>query len=215
MTITWHGYACVKIQESSKDGEVTVIVDPFTPAAGEKLPKNLAADLLITTADDPAHANLAAVGGESFHIDSPGEYEVKDILVHAVGVRQGEGKAASEARVVTLGVGDVRVVCLGGVTAPLDEKAIEEIGIVDVLVVPCGGGAGLSATDAAAMLQKLEPRVVIPVNYSADGLGKDLAPLDAFLKAAGMARTEALPKIKLSKKDLPQEDTRLMLLDPQ
>ncbi len=215
MTITWHGYSCVKLSEPTKEGEVSVIVDPFTPASGEKIAKNLSADVLVVTADDKQHNNVDAVAGEPFLISGPGEYEVKDILVHGVGVRQGEGKDSRVVSVVAFGVGDVRVVYLGAITEPLNEKLIEEIGMVDVLLVPCGGGNGLSPAHAAAMVQELEPRMVVPINFAADGLGEGLQPVDAFLKLAGLVKVEAVAKAKLAKKDLPSDEVKLLILDPQ
>lgn len=221
MMITWHGFSCIKLSENTKDGELAVLIDPFKEGEGAKLPRTLSADILVSTVDLPRHANIDPVSGAEgakapFLISTPGEFEVKDIFVTTFEVFEEDEKGKKIAHSIPLiTMSDMHILHLGGLRKPLDEKIVAEIGSIDVLLIPVGGGDAMTPAVAAKVAQALEPRVIVPMYFKADGVGADLEPVDAFLKASGMAKTEFVAKAKLLKKDLPQEDTMLVLLDPQ
>ena len=61
MQIIWHGQSCFQIStNSSKNGGVNLVIDPFDEKIGLKLPK-LEADILLVTHDHFDHNNLKAV----------------------------------------------------------------------------------------------------------------------------------------------------------
>ncbi len=72
MDIYWGGQALFKI----KGKAVTVVIDPFGPEIGLKLPKDLSADAVLITHSHPDHNNSAAVEGNPLVFSGPGEYEV-------------------------------------------------------------------------------------------------------------------------------------------
>lgn len=210
MVITWHGFSCVKIVEPVQGGEVTVVTDPFAPVVGAKLPRNLAADLITISHDHPRHNNKEAVGGTPFVITEPGEYEVKDVFVTGVQTFHDlvEGKEKGTNAMYTFVIGGVHLVHLGDLKHPLEEKRLEEFHDIDVLFVPVGGGDVLDGKQAAEVVGQLEPRIVIPIHYGADGAGQ-------FLKAMGLGKPEILPKLKITSKDLPQDEMKIILLEQQ
>ncbi len=217
MTITWYGFSCFKIEEKLLGNDVSVVIDPYAPEDGKKLPRNLSADIVVSSHDHPRHHNLDAVGTKPFVIDGPGEYEVKEVFVTGVptfhDLVDGKEKGTNTMYYVT--VGDVHCVHLGDLKHPLEEKHMEDFHDVDVLFVPVGGGYTLNAKQAAEVVNQLEPRLIIPMHYKGDGFGAKLDGVDAFLKAMGVGKPERLPKLKLSAKDLPQEEMKIVLLAPQ
>ena len=56
MEITYIGHSCFKI----KGRELTIVIDPYDPKIGYKLPK-MEADLLLATHDHFDHHNIAGV----------------------------------------------------------------------------------------------------------------------------------------------------------
>jgi len=51
------------------------------------------------------------------------------------------------------------------------------------------------------------------MNYKIPGLKLDIDTADKFIKAMG-GKAETFDKLKISKKDLPQEETKLIILKP-
>lgn len=221
MTITWYGFSCFKIEEKTQAGEVSLVIDPYAAEDGHKLPRNLAADVLVSSHDHPRHRNFEAVSGISgaapFIITGPGEYEVKDVFVTGVSTYhdlvEGKEKGANTMNYIT--VGDVHLLHLGDLKHALEEKHLEEFHNIDVLFVPVGGGDVLNAKQAVEVINQIEPRIIIPMHYRDGGIGNKFETADAFLKAMGAGKVEKLPKLKLVAKDLPQEEMKVIVLEMQ
>lgn len=217
MQITWHGFSCFRITETLHGHEVSLVIDPFEPQDGMKLPRNLAADVVISSHDHSRHNNVGGVGGNPFVITGPGEYEVKDAFVTGVSTYHDmvEGKEKGTNTMYYVTIGDIHIVHLGDLKHPLEEKHMEEFHEIDVLFVPVGGDSVLTAKQAAEVVSQLEPRIIIPMHYRVGSAGGKLDTVDGFLKAMALGKPETLPKLKLSAKDLPQEETKVILLELQ
>lgn len=222
MNVIWHGFSCFKIQEQRQGGEATLVTDPFSSEDGKKLPRSLAADVVTVSHDHSRHNNVGAVsaaagGGGPFVIDGPGEYEVKDVFVTGISTFHdlADGKEKGANTMFYLTIGDLHLVHLGDLKHALDERHMEEFHNIDVLFVPVGGGDVLNAKQAAEVVGQLEPRIIIPMHYKTAGYGAKSDGVDAFLKAMGAGKPEVQTKLKLSSKELPQEEMKIILLEPQ
>lgn len=223
MIITWHGLSCFSIKEQGRDREVSLVTDPYSPEDGKKLSRALSADIVTVSHDHPRHNNVAAVGAPSaaqsvpFVITGPGEYEVKDVFVTGVGTFHDlvDGKEKGTNTIYYINAAGLHLLHLGDLKHPLEEKHMEEMHEIDVLFVPVGGGDVLNAKQAAAVVGQIEPRVIIPMHYRAGGLGSKLDGVDVFLKAMGAGKTEPLSKLKITDKDLPQEEMKIIVFEPQ
>lgn len=217
MNITWHGFSCFKIEEKAAGGEVTLVIDPFEPEDGKKLPRNITADIVVSSHDHPRHGNIKDIGGTPFVITGPGEFEVKEMFVTGVPTYHDmvEGKEKGTNTMYYITVGDVHMVHLGDLNHPLEEKHMEELHNIDVLFVPVGSGGALSAKQAVDVIGQLEPRVIIPMHYKSGGVGAKLDGIEPFLKAMGLAKPEVVSKFKIAKKELPQDEMKIVLLELQ
>ncbi len=207
MNVTWHGFSCFRISESRTGGEVALVTDPYAPESGMKLSRSFAADIVAVSHDDSRHDNAAAVGGDPFVITGPGEYEVKDIFV--------TGIPTDRNTIYYITVGDIHIVHLGALGRALEERDLEQLHNVDILFVPVGGGDVLAAKQAAEVVGQLEPRVIIPMHYKTPGMDAKLDGVEPFLKIMGLGKPEALPKLKIAAKDLPQEEMKIIVFEPQ
>lgn len=213
MNITWHGLSCFTIEETAHGRSVSLVTDPFTPEGKAKLPRNLNADIVTVSHDHGRHNNVAAVGGSPFVISGPGEYEVKDVLVTGVRTFHDEegGAKMGKNTMYYITFGDVHLAHLGDLKHPLEEKHMGELHDIDVLFVPVGGGDVLDAKQAADVVAQFEPRVIVPMHFRSGDSGAKLEDVGAFLKAMGVKDPERSAKIKLSKKDLPQEEMKIVV----
>lgn len=204
------------------------MTDPFAPEDGKKLSRALAADIVLSTTNGTRYRTLDAVGGvvnggtttPSFIIQGPGEYEVKDVFVTGVPVLPADnGDAKSEAKekplhtIYYIVIDDVHILHLGPLAHPLHNKDIEQFSNIDVLFVPIGGHDVLNAKQAEELVQQLEPRVIVPIMYKSGSVGVAYDSIEPFLKAMGSGKKEALPKLKLLKKDMPQDEMQVMVLE--
>jgi hypothetical protein len=198
MIITWHGEGAVKITEK----DVTIAINPHD-GKDTKMP-SFAADILLLGNED---ASPEAIRENPFVIDKPGEYEIKDIFVY--GVEHQEMK--TKKTIFILHVGGVSVGYLGGLNSEeLSQDALEKIEGIDILLIPVGGNGRLSAKQAVKLANQIEPRIVVPIEFS-EGKGRYESSA-AFLKEYGAAKVTPEDKLKIVKKELPQEDTKVVLL---
>ena len=191
MDIYWYGQSFFKIKGKS----ATVVIDPFSPqSTGFKLPKDLSADIALSTRSHPDHNCLKAVDGNPVQIAGPGEYEVKGVAI--TGVQSGTNT------VFNVQIDNLNIVHLGDLGHELTDEQVEEIGVADILLIPVGNNRSLGAKEAAEVVSQLEPRVVIPMNYD---------NVDGFLKEMGVESASPLVRLSIVKDKLPQE-TEVVLL---
>lgn len=214
MDITWYGLSCFRIRE----GGVTILCDPYDRTIGLQLPK-VRADILTISHDRPGHNSAERVGGEPKVIRGPGEYEVKNVFITGATTYHRRRKEGTAERNVMFffEFGDLTVGHLGDLGEIPSQSEIEElnVGEVDVLFVPVGGGDTLDATRAVEVIGLFEPRLVIPMHFQQPELSapwaKELEPVEKFLRELGTSAPEAQEMLKLTKSALPDE-TQVALL---
>ena len=216
----WHGLSCFSIEAKNGDAVANLVTDPFDPeTVGLKLPRNLAGDMVTVSHDHASHNNIEAVkpAGEKklFIIKTPGEYEVGGLFVYGVSapVVASEGKERGLTTLYRFEVGDLSVAHLGDLSADILDAQRESLEDIDVLLIPVGGETVLTAKRAVEIVTQLSPRIVIPMHYALPGLKTKSDPVEKFLKEMGATSAERLTKWKAIKKDLPVEETKVIVLE--
>jgi L-ascorbate metabolism protein UlaG (beta-lactamase superfamily) len=200
MEISWLGYSCFRL----KGKNTTVITDPFPPTLGYSLGKPSAR--VVTVSHSHAdHSYTKAFDSETKLINRPGEYEVGGVLIIGLATFHDaeNGARLGKNNVFAIEVDDVNICHLGDLGHPLSSDQIEELGNVDVLMVPVGGGDTISASQASALVRSLEPKIVIPMHYKTLTLSKQMDGVDKFLKEMGITESVPQPKLVVSKSSLP------------
>jgi len=212
MIITWQGHSCFKIQDRVGTDGVTLVTDPFDKATGLKVP-NFEADIVTISHDHHDHNNSDALRGNPFIINTAGEFDVKDVLIEGILSFHDEKKGAERGSniIYRIEIDDITVCHLGDLGHTLDNKQLEKLEGIDVLLIPVGGKYTLDAKKAVEVISQIEPRIIIPMHYKVDGLVADIDGVDKFVKELGITPTYE-EKLKISKKDLPSEDMELVIL---
>ncbi len=208
MYITWQGLTCVRLQ--TKD--CTILVDPFMGNAGLTAPRLIADLFLFSDAENPQA--VAVQKNKGFVIALPGEYESHGIVIAGVAVSQGTGKDARSTTVFTVAVEGIVVGLLGPIGRELDQGELEQLNGIDVLFVPVGGKPSIAAKQAVDLTSQIEPRVVIPYYFRLPGLKMPLDGVEPFAKEMGVKNIAPLEKLRLAKKELPEEDMITYILKP-
>lgn len=218
LTFVWHGLSCFSIEAKNGDAVANLVTDPFGPDTGLKLPRNLSGDIVTVSHDHPSHNNVDAVKAEGdkklFIVHTPGEYEVGGLFVYGVSAPhdQKEGKDRGLTTLYRFEVGDLSFAHLGDLGSPIVDAEREALEDIDVLLLPVGGGSVLTAKQAVEIVTQLSPRIVIPMHYSLPGLKNDSDAVEKFLKEMA-ATPERVAKFKIMKKDLPAEETKVVILE--
>jgi L-ascorbate metabolism protein UlaG (beta-lactamase superfamily) len=95
----------------------------------------------------------------------------------------------------------------------MKEEEVETLGEIDILILPVGGNTVLSASEAVKIVNEIEPKIVIPSHYKMPSLIFDLDGVEKFVKEMG-GKKEEMDKLVIKKKDLPEEGTKLVILEP-
>jgi len=215
MYITYLGHSCFKIQDKTGPDAVTIITDPFdSKIVGYKTPSH-EAEVVTISHGHPDHNNVGAIRGNPFIVDTAGEYDIKGISIEGIdSFHDGkEGKERGTNIIYRIIIDDITVVHLGdlGQTA-LDAKQLEKLESTDVLMIPVGGYHTIDAKQAVEIISQIEPRIVIPMHYkNKESKSDKLEGVDKFIKEMGIT-PKYEEKLKINKKDLPQEDTELVIL---
>lgn len=206
MEFQYYGGNCIRISTR----QATFVVDDNLAILGAKS--------IVKPEDIALYTSLPTTKAEArLVITDPGEYEVSEVSIFGIAARGNSEEAGKNSSTIyKLQYEDTRVAILGHIYPDLSEDQLEEIGTVDILITPVGGGNTLDSDGALKMIKKIEPKIVIPTNYDDKGL-KYEAPQQALaeaLKNLGMETKETLAKFKPKPTDY-TDTTQLFVLERQ
>lgn len=197
-----------------------VVTDPFDPQmVGIKFP-SITADIVTVSHDHQDHSRGDLVGGSPLVINLAGEYEKQKIRVYGFNVFHDEknGKERGKNILFKIEMDDVCILHCGDLGHLLSDEAIEEIGEVDVLLVPVGGFYTIGADQATAIVKEIEPSIVIPMHYNNPKLNQEafgkLAPISDFLTKMGVSAIEPVKKLVVKKEEM-KEEIKTVIFDIQ
>lgn len=209
--VSWYGQTCFLL---SGHNSISIVTDPYPPDVGLLLPR-LQADIVTVSHHQASCDNLAAVQGPFKLLDGPGEYEVSGVFITGVSTFA-DGKRGRVHGLNTVFAFDFdgTTIChLGRLGHVPTQSQVKNLGSVDVLLVPVGGGGSLTSTQASEVIGLFEPDVVVPMRYSVPGLQENLDGVDHFLKEMGMEDVDGLEKLKVGQSAVP-EQTKIIQLEP-
>ena len=156
MELTFYGANCLRIATK----KAQIVVDDNLASLGFKS---------ITKPTDISLRTFSGLPQQESHFSAamPGEYEISGVVIHGVAARAHmdvEGKTS--ATIYTIAADDMKVAVLGHIYPQLSEEQLEQIGMVDVAIVPVGNsGYTLDGIGALKVIKQIEPKVVIPTHY--------------------------------------------------
>lgn len=199
MIITYYGVACFKIQS----GEFALAFNPPSKGSKHKSPR-FATDIVLISSEDKDYNgrdNLPGkTGGKPFLIDGAGEYEVSGTCIRGV------SSNGFNNIVYSFTLEDISVCHLGASRQEIDVALKEDLGEVDVLLIPIGGENLLDPRQAASIATHLKAKIIIPMNYNESQLSQ-------FMKEFGSGGTSKVEKLTIKKKDLVDKNGEVVVLE--
>ena len=173
MKIKWFGQSCFRL---TAENGTKIVMDPYAKMfgymCGYKLPE-IDANIVTTSHDHSDHNNVGAVKGDFVHIKDPGVFSQEGIGIKGVQTFHDKvsGKKRGKNIVYNFRIDGLNVCHCGDLGHLLSLEQINEIGKVDILLLPIGGRATLDASGAAEVMKQLNPAVVIPMHYRTKAMG--------------------------------------------
>jgi L-ascorbate metabolism protein UlaG (beta-lactamase superfamily) len=213
MQISWNGLSCFEIKSKTMSGEAVLVVDPYENSTGLRFPRSLEADLVAISHDQPHANNASGVQGAPFVISTPGEYEVKGVFVYGIKADRKNGEKNDKKNMIfRIETEQMSLAHLGALDRELTNAELEQLENVDILMLPVGGGRVMDAKTASLVISQVEPRLIIPMNHATPNVKEKAASIEDFCKEVGTCRREDTSKLKIAKKDLPEEDMLMVTL---
>ncbi len=211
MEITWYGQTCFRLSER---GLASVVTDPYPPDMGAEYPRSRA-HIVTVSYDDPGCRYTRGVRGPFNLLDGPGEYEIGDVFVTGISTFADGKRGAMRGlnTVFTFRFDDLTVCHLGRLGHVPTQPQVENLGTVNILLVPVGGGGSLTPARASEVISVFEPNLVVPMYYKIEGLDTKLGTLNRFLKEMGVEKAKSEETLQVRQSDL-SEETQIVVLTP-
>lgn len=204
MVITYYGGQCFKISF----GGTTIAFNPIAKKSKLGAVK-FGADVAFVSLWHPDFNGIDQVtlgSKQPFVVDGPGEYEIGQLTAHGFGVPTKYDKNDDYNTIYQVRLEGLNLVFLGSLSDPeIDPKILGELGDVDVLFLPIGGGDVLEVPQASKLAVKLEAKLVIPMHY-------DDTSLKAFLKEESKESLKPVDKLTLKKKEVKEMSGEVAIL---
>jgi len=187
-----------------------VVTDPFDPKMVGLRYSGVEADIVTISHPHADHNQYQLVKGVKKVVAGPGEYEIAGISIIGIPSYHDDkkGELRGKNTIYVIEAEGLRVCHLGDLGHLLDQPKIEEIGEIDILMVPVGGEFTVGFEEAAQIVMDIEPRVTLPMHYRLPGHNPEvfskLASVEEFLKELSLP-TETLPKLSIKKEELGEE----------
>lgn len=201
MKIKYLGHSCFKMTDSRG---VVIITDPFDESVGYKMP-NEKADIVTVSHGHFDHNYFKAVSGDFKVIDKVGNFYVKDINIKGIASYHDKEHGAKRGSntVYTYEIDGVKLCHMGDLGHIPDKKMADEIGGVDILLIPVGGYFTIDADEASKVVELLQPGVVIPMHYKTPEVDFPIETVDKFLE-----KLRAIEKIHSTEIDFNRDNVK-------
>jgi L-ascorbate metabolism protein UlaG (beta-lactamase superfamily) len=179
----------------SSPGRVRMVIDPFQNPRGEprwftKRFPVLKAQVVVSTHDHFDHNAIKFISGLPAILKKRGSLKLNDVEVRLTPEIHSEylhRKASSGTQMVNNLVmvesHGVRICHLGDNRADISPEALEELGRIDVLVLPVDDSEHiLTFGEVDQLIDRISPTVVLPIHYFQEGVTADTAVLSGITR---------------------------------
>lgn len=206
MIITYNGGQCFKVSF----GDTTITFSPASKDSKNFNAPKFGADVAFISMKHPdfnGSENASHGTRQPFVVDGPGEYEIGDVTAQGFGVETTYDGATHWNTIYQVQMEGMNLLFLGALSSPeISPSILGELGDIDILFLPIGGGDVLEVPQASKLAVKLEARLIIPMHY-------DAKALNAFLKEEGVENGKPQEKLTIKKKDVAVMEGEIVVLE--
>jgi L-ascorbate metabolism protein UlaG (beta-lactamase superfamily) len=206
--ITYLGHATFLLET----GSTVLLIDPYDEKVGYPV-RRVSPTAVLVSHEHADHNHLGMASGRPQVIRglAGGEWRrvretLDGVVISSVPTYHdgSQGKERGRNTVFLIEAEGLRIVHLGDLGHSLDDDAVKAIGRPDVLMVPVGGHFTIDAAQARAVVDRLQPRIAIPMHYKTEvNAGWPIGTVDAFL-GAGKGGKEVGHSVTVDKAAMPR-----------
>lgn len=196
MEISYLGKSTFRI----KGKKATIFTDPIFDQ------ENTEGDIFTLSRIDDS---MPLYSGSGIICFGPGEYEKNDVKI--VGVSNIIDKTKNTKNTIfNLNIDNINICHLGeGINKELSSEQMEQIGKVDILLLPIPSDSDYDPAISSKLVSELEPKIVIPM-YEQNA-STNSTTLEKLLKELGSENAQSENKLVLKGDKLPEELTITLL----
>jgi L-ascorbate metabolism protein UlaG (beta-lactamase superfamily) len=180
MELKWLGHSSFLITSVTGD---TVLIDPYDEYVGRIFPK-VSADVVVLSHQHKDHSAIDKVQKFNKLIDNEGVYCYNKIMISAFyRNHDNEGGVLRGKSLITKFQIDSLSLChMGDIGEDCSDLLVEEIGKTDVLFLPVGGTYTIDSRQAEVYVEKINPKIVIPMHFRNEYCNFPIEPVENFVE---------------------------------
>ena len=195
MKISWLGHACFLMETSQG---TKIITDPYDQTVGYD---SIGIDPdIVTVSHQHFDHNYTQEFREAKIFDKEGEFEEKGVKLKALLSFHDKEKGALRGKnlIFIIETEGIKVVHFGDLgTLELDYDKLKDI---DIALIPVGGTFTIDAEEAGKLVEKIQPKIAIPMHYKTPKLGFSIDGVEKFLE--GKENVEEKEVLEIKKQEL-------------
>lgn len=204
LQIRWHGHSCFEITD-----EVTVVTDPHDGKSIGIPAPSAKGDIVLVSHNHYDHdSGVKLVEKENSKvITDERKRAISNVQIEGITVFHDESHGMKRGKniIYKFILDGINFCHLGDLGHDLEEETLNKIGQVDILFIPVGGTFTIDAEKAWDIINKIKPKIAIPMHYKIGGLSIPIAGLDQFLDKNEYKVLKVGNEIDIEKEDLPAE----------
>jgi len=216
MKIKFYGHSAFMI---TTDAGVRIITDPYQSGAfggalsyGKIIDE---ADIVLASHDHEDHNYTKDIKGKFTHITKAGTHNIKGLKIKAIPSHHdaSKGKERGSNLIFVVDADGLIIVHAGDLGHTLEKEAVEEIGKVDILLIPVGGFYTIDSREATKVMNDLKPAITIPMHFKTDKCTFPISDVEEFIRGKKGVKRAKASEIEIKKESLPKEH-EIIVLEP-
>ncbi len=206
MKIEWMGHSSFILTLNSGK---RICTDPYKSGSYDGAvgyaPINEEVNVVTISHSHADHNCPEELKGEFEVVDTVGEFDIAGVKLEGYSTFHDNSKGSERGDniIYKICADGVKVVHLGDLGHRLGEVEIEKLSDVDVLLIPVGGHFTIDDKDAWDIIDKLKPKVVIPMHYKTEKLGFPISGVGEFLSKT--ENVKHVDDLEITQGSLPSE----------
>jgi L-ascorbate metabolism protein UlaG (beta-lactamase superfamily) len=200
--IKWLGHA--SFQMTTSQGK-TIITDPIN-FKGHHMPAGTTADIITVSHEHPDHNSVDAVGGtpvvlrgtdQNLSAVNDIDTTIGDVRLYTLSSYHDPGHFGHNA-IFVFEFDGIRVAHLGDLGTVLTDDQADEIGEIDILMIPVGGQFTIASAEADTIVNHLNvKRLILPMHYRTEAFDAMPYTVEPFLEGKDNVKRVAGNEITL------------------